>query len=258
MAFNDMGIDLQRVYSDLHITGGDLLGLGSLDYPETVHVPSTSAIKTGTVDCVLRCVDPGVEFEVTGVKVPSDVAEQPVGQIAIDGALNRLFNGIEVVEGPHPDQAGTTAWFSIENGIFRVAAEGALLVARDRSDEGIVQHTEGADLTTDFDPDAEYEDRAVAAIRIPGHPIIVQVSPETEAVRFPKEAVVAAYEAGGSFGEHTVGSKLSEMGLVANNQNPHLELTADRPEGPLSRQDQMFRAMLRALLVLTQRQSWYR
>lgn len=82
----------------------------------------------------------------------------------------------------------------------------------------------------------------------------MQVSPGSEAVRFPKVAVLAANEADGGFGQHTAGSKLAEMGLVANKQNPHTELTADRLGGPLPRQDQMARAIIRALLHLVQPQ----
>jgi hypothetical protein len=93
------------------------------------------------------------------------------------------------------------------------------------------------------------------AIRIPGQPTVVQVSPSSEAVRFPREAVLAAAQAEGGLEQNTAGSKLAEMGLVADKQNPHAELTADRPGGPLPRQDQMARVIIRGLLRLARADS---
>lgn len=250
MANETPHIDIPRLFADLQVSEADLEQATSLSIPSDVRVPSVSDIKIATVEDVLSIVNPSESFDVIGVRASSGVAEQPFGQIAIDGALNRINQGMLIREQVAAGESGATSWFSIENGLFRVARQAAIPVARGRSDEGIVQLAEDADLSPDFDPDAEYEDRAVAAIRIPGYPTLVQISPSTEAVRFPKAAVLAAYNADGGFDEHTVGSKLVEMGIVQDKQNPHLELTADRPGGPLPRQDQMARVIIRALVYL--------
>jgi len=241
-------IDIDRLFNDLQIAETDLHKIASLDIPAEIRVPSISPIKTGTVKDVLHIVRPGEYFDVFGVKSASDVAEQPLGQAAIDGALNRLHNGMQIREEVVPSES-RAAWFSIENGLFKVPQQDAPIMPGEVV-QGTVQFTEGADLSTTFDPEADYEDRAVAAVRIPGYPVVVHISPASEAVRFPKEAVLAAYNADGGFDKHTVSSKLAEMGIVQNMQNPHIELTANRPGGTLSRQDQMARVMIRVLVGL--------
>jgi|GEM_PF-1730647 len=246
-------IDVARLFADLQITEVELGQIASLSIPPDVRVTSVSPIKTNTVGDVLQIVGPNGDFDVVGVKAPSGVGELPLGQAAINGALNRLNNGVQIRQEINPDETNATAWFSIENGLFKVPRGGeSQVAAEDATDKGVVQFTEDADLSPDFDPDAEYEDRAVTVIRIPGRPTIVQVSPSSEAVRIPKVAVLAAHDADGGFGQHTVGSKLAEMGLAVDKQNPHAELTMDRPTGPLPRQDQMARVIIRALLRLTQ------
>lgn len=243
-------IDVPRLFTDLALTESVLEQIAALEIPGDVAVTSTSAIKTATVGDALRIIRLEEEFKVVGEKASSGVAEQPLGQTAVDGALNRLRNGIQNKERDSADKGDTFGWFSIENGLFRVARHGGLFEARDRSAEGVLQFTEGADLTPDYDPEADYEDRAVAAIRLPGYPTIVQISPGSEAVRFPKAAIAAAYTAPGGLNEHTAGSKLAEMGVVTDKQNPHEELTEGRPGGPLPRQDQMARVIIRALARL--------
>lgn len=242
-------INVPRLFEDLRLTEADLGNLNALQIPFDVYVPSTSQIKTSTVTDALRIVQPGRAFNVVGVKVPSGVDEQPLGQTTIDGALNRLGNVIRAREEIVPDEGDTAAWFSIENGLFRVGQQPEV-EAVDRIDEGVVQFTEGADLAARFDPNAEYEDRAVTAIRIPGYPTVLHISPASEAVRFPRDAVMAAANADGGLTENTAGSMLAEMGIVVDKQNPHTELTADRPGGPLPRQDQMARVIIRSLVRL--------
>lgn len=251
MTHNTPNIDIPRLFADLEIHDGDLADVASLPIPKTVLVTSASAIKVDTVQDVLGIVMPDTNFNVAGVKAASDVAEQPLGQIAIDGALNRLNNGIRMREADHPGDPTTVVWISIENGLFVVSSEHT---PTDEATIGTdnIQFNGGANLSTKFDLMAEYEDRAVVVIRIPGYPTVVQISPDSEAVPVPKEAVLAAYVAEGGFELHTAGSKLAEMGLVADKQNPHIELSADREGGPLPRQDQMARAIIRALLHLTQ------
>lgn len=243
-------IDVPRLLADLAITEVDLQGIAALHIPDDIGVSSTSGIKTTTVEDGLHIAQPARDFGVEGDKVASGVNEQPLGQDAIDGALNRLGNLVAKREADDPGSSATRADFSVENGLFRVSTQPGNTEPTNRDAEGVVQFTEGADLTREFDSDAEYEDRAVVAIRIPGQPVVVQVSPASEAVRFPREAVHAAAQAEGGLVENTAGSKLAEMGLVADKQNPHSELTADRPGGPLPRQDQMARVMLRGLLHL--------
>jgi len=243
-------IDIVRLFSELEITEVQREQLASLHIPTDVRVTSTSVIKIGTVENTLHIAQPSRAFRVIGIQSPSDVGEQPFGQITIDGALNRLRNGMRLREETAPGE--NAIWVSIENGLFRVPQPGTVPLTQVRGGEDILFFTEDADLATEFDPNATYEDRAVAAIRIPGFPTIVQISPGSEAVQFPKEALLAARDAPGGFSHHTAGSKLAELGIVANKQNPHLELTANRPGGPLPRQDQMARVILRALLRLAQ------
>lgn len=239
-------IDVPRLLDELQVTPEDLQLIDALQIPEAIRVPSTSAIKTETVEDVLRIVQPGKVFTVIGEKASSDTNEQPVGQQAIDGAVNRTRNGITRREEIVPGDLARSAWITIENGIFREGVKANLPAPIVPS--GVKISAEGVDLTTDFDPAAQYQDRAVTLIRIPGQPVHVGISPESEAVRFPQAAVHAAYNAEGGFAQVTAGSKLAEMGLVGNKQNPHKELTADRPGGPLPRQDQMARVIIRGLV----------
>jgi hypothetical protein len=240
-------INVPRLLADLEITEASLRDVAALDIPTEIRVPSASPIKTGTVADVLSIVQPGRNFNVIGVKVPSDVDEQPVGRTTINGALNRLRNGIMARELSAPGEVDHVAWFSIENGLFRAGGQSA---AANRETDRAVYFAEDIDLTPDFVPGDVYQDRAVTAIRLAERAVIVGISPASEAVTFPNQAVVAAYNAEGGFAQHTVGSKLVEMGLVRDKQNSHSELTADRPGGPLSRQDQMARVMIRSLIRL--------
>lgn len=226
-------IDVSRLLSELDITEKDMARVSALAIPTEVSVTSGSPIKTAVVRDSLRVMRPGEEFRVTGYKVPSGVPEQPLGQQAVDGALNRIRNS-EYLAGI----AEPTAWFSVENGLFRITHPSNL-----------------ADMSTVFDPRASYEDRAVAVILLPGHPIATQISPSNEAVLFPNAAVHAAYDAEGGFARHTAGSILLEMGMVLDGQNPHVELTLDRPGGLLTRQDQMARVVIRGLVALARSQS---
>ena len=191
--------------------------------PSNICVASESKIKTSTVAEVLSQFEPETEFTVTNRSVPSGVSEQPLGKEAIDGALNRLANILQLGDG------ATRAGFAIENGIFKVSDSGNL------------------DLSTVFDPTADYEDRAVVAIGLPGRSPFVHVSPTEDAVRFPRDAVRAAHDAPGGFAEHTVGSILYETGRVRDKQDPHTDLT----DGKLSRKVQMAHALLDALAQLS-------
>jgi len=233
-------IDLHRLFYDLELTDASLGRIAQLDIPDAVRITSTSLIKLRMPTDVLQIVVPTREFDVLGVKSPSEVPEQPLGQQAIDGCLNRLRNGILAREKRAPGEAERALWFSVENGLFRVAGRHALAGT--------------ADLSTAFDMTADYEDRAVAAVRLPGLPVVVNVSPASEAVRFPRAAVHAAYQAEGGFDRNTPGTIMARDGVVRDRQNPHIDLTQNRAGGPLSRQDQMARVLIRSLLVLAEYQ----
>lgn len=192
--------------------------------PPDIGVASESMIKISTVAEVLDQFQPETEFTITGKGVPSGVSEQPLGQEAIDGALNRLSGIVKLGDG------ATRACFAIENGLFKVSGTGDL------------------DLSTLFDPTADYEDRAVIAISLPGRLPFVHISPAEDAVRFPRDAVRAAHDAPGGFTEHTVGSILYKTGQVRDKQDPHADLT----DGKLPRKVQMARALLTALTDLSE------
>jgi hypothetical protein len=229
-----MTIDMTKLRQDLGLSG---LVFKSLELPNDVSVTSGSAIKINTVADTLHLVKPNQLFELTSLKAPSGVAEQPVGRVAIDGALNRLHGALQALDNPQ------SAVFSIENGLFRVSDDYCEPIS-DASE--FLLSSEGADLSSEFDPEAEYEDRAVSAIKIGDHPIVVHISPKSEAVPFPKKAVLAAHQRPNGFNKHTVGAELFAMGLVSDPQNPHLELT----NGTFSRQEQMMRVMIRTLKTI--------
>lgn len=251
-------IDVDRLKRDLGITEADYALIEGLNIPDTILVPSTSAIKTGTVGDALRIVCPNREFNVIGVagvsssKVDASedeiVGEQPFGRKTIRGALNRMEGAVAArgVLAPQ-ERDDDRACISIENGLFRESGHATEPQVFD--EEGVVANTEGVDLHDQFDENAEHDDRTVIAIKLPGHSPVVQISPDAEAVRFPKDAIIAARDDEGGFLKHTAGSKLKELGLVRDKQNPHKELTADRPEGPMPREDQMARAIIRDLLT---------
>jgi len=226
-------IDVQRLKTDLGINPEIIKQIAALDIPETVVVSSASPIKVNTVRDTLKILCPDRHFEVEGVKAPSGVDEQPLGQTSIRGALNRLENATR----SRGTNAGAEdfAVISIENGLFRESHG----------------YSQDVDLHEEIDPRAEYDDRAVAAIKIPGHKVVTQISPTSEAVRFPKSAIMAAVHAKGGLAENSAGSKLKEVGAVADNQNPHSELTRNRPGGPLPREDQMARVIARGIMQLT-------
>lgn len=70
-----------------------------------------SAVRDGTAEMF-----PGTALDVRGIKVPSDINEQPVGhEETIQGALNRLENMREVIGETRADLL-----VAIENGIFSV------------------------------------------------------------------------------------------------------------------------------------------
>lgn len=194
-----------------------------LSLPRDIIVTSTSEIKISTVTDTLEQYFPGSDFAIEGVKVPSGVGEQPIGQETIDGALNRLARAMEL-----GDDA-IRAYISIENGLFKIA-----------------ERPEGLNLSTTFDPSADYEDRAVVAISLPDRLTFVHMSPPEDAVPFPTEAVRVAHDAPGGFRVHTAGSALYALGRVHDKQNPHIDLT----QGRLSRQTQMGHTLLDALAQL--------
>ncbi|HEV2403663.1 MAG TPA: DUF84 family protein, partial [Candidatus Saccharimonadales bacterium] len=244
-------IDIPRLFADLRITEEDLHRVAALKIPNVAGATSTSTIKVNTIRFTADAMRPDLKCRVKSYRAASDINEQPIGQMTIDGVLNRLRNGITARTEDVQEGSDDVWWVSVEHGMFRVSKKPGPVVI-DRSSEGIMQFTEDADLTVEFDPNAEYADRAVVAVKIPGYRTIVQISPASEAVRFPHEAVLAAYNAEGGFEFNTVGSMLVKMPgfKIADKQNPHVELTANRPGGPLPREDQMARAIIRALIRL--------
>lgn len=151
MTYETPYIDITRLFTDLHVTEVELGQIASLDIPKGVCVPSLSVIKTDTIGDVLRILHPGRNFDVVGVKAPSEVAEQPLGQATIYGALNRLNNGIQIMEETNSDESSAVAWVSIENGLFRVPSENVSTTkTEDTTNEGVLQFSEDADLSTIF------------------------------------------------------------------------------------------------------------
>jgi non-canonical (house-cleaning) NTP pyrophosphatase len=219
-------IDVARLMANLALSETVLRDLASLNMPDAIGVASQSPLKVASVEAALAIVWPERSFTVHGVYAPSGVPEQPLGKQTFDGALNRLDGAQRRYSG----NARDTAWFSIENGLFRVAAH------------------ETVDMTATFDPEATYEDRAVVALQLPGSPIAVAVSPATEAVTYPSTAIQEAYAKG--FVRTTAAAVLAAQGMVTDPQNPHRKLTRNRPGGPLDRRDQMARTMLRGLIHL--------
>lgn len=232
-------INVTRLKSDLQITEDDLRLVEKLNLPDMIFVSSVSVIKTTVVADALKIIEPNRQFNVLGVKVSSGINEQPLGGETIMGALNRLNNVMKTRLG----EERKFACISIENGLFREGSESPKIDM-----QGTVAFIRGADLTTQFDPDAEYSDRAVTAIKLPNSPIVIEVSPGLESVRFPKSAILAAYSTQGGFTQNTVGSVLEKMRIVQNGQDPHKELTVNRVGGFFSRQDQMARVIIRGLL----------
>ncbi|MDO8514354.1 MAG: DUF84 family protein [bacterium] len=182
-----------------------------LQLPDSIIVTSASAIKVGTVKKVLLELFPKRNFNVVGVKAQSGINEQPVGDEAEQGARNRIQSAEGLVgteaKGPH-------AFVSVESGIF---------------DDG----------------NGGWEDKAVAAIKLPNGRVCVSVSPR--GVQFPTEAVEAARAKDGGFKENTVGSVIAEMyaarGIKIDKQDPQSALT----NGEFPREQQMMSAIKGAL-----------
>ncbi|HYD93641.1 MAG TPA: DUF84 family protein [Candidatus Paceibacterota bacterium] len=177
------------------------------ELPSSIVVTSGSAIKINTAAKALSNLFPNRTFNVSGVKVPSGVDEQPVGDMTEQGALNRLANARA---GQDEVARAETAVVSIENGIFETA-------------DG-------------------WEDRAIAVIQLPNGKPIAHIS---RGVSFPTEAVEEARRRG--FKEHTVGSVLVEQyakqGITIDKQDPHTTLT----NGQFTREAQMIEALQGAL-----------
>lgn len=189
--------------------------------PHEFIVTSASAIKVDSVRQVVANIWPASEYQVTGMAVPSDVNEQPLGQETIDGALNRLRHARECM-----GQSAYT-YVSIENGLFRIS---------DDLDP---------DLEPEYDPLSAYEDRVVIALSLPYQTVpSITISPRHEAVRFPDIAVRSTYSLPGGFTEHTVGRVLYETGAVCDMQDPHINLT----HGSMPRRLQITRSLLRAII----------
>jgi hypothetical protein len=232
-------INVPKLLMGLGLTEADLQALNDLYVPETVSVTSEGQIKTATVEHnYISWSQP----EISAWRARRSPREQMNKRLD-----NRLWNIVAKREATKPVSSDTTAVFSIENGSFRISPGGNTGLSG-RSDENVLQFIEGADLTPGFDHTAEYEDRVPVAIRIPGRPVIIQISPPSEAVHFPKEAVLAAVQADGGLEQNTAGSVLADMDIVGDKQNPHAELTVNRPEGPLFRQEQIVRAIIRGLV----------
>lgn len=233
MVHHSSDLDFDRIFSDLSIEPSTF---DSLVLPEKIGVVSTSLIKIDLVSDVLSAIKE-TDFNVNSAPAPSGVNEQPLGIETIDGAMNRDGN-IRL-----NNELSNMALFVIENGVFKVSRGNNGLIVPHR---GLDIRTHGANLSTEYEPGAEYEDRAVVIVDIPGYPKIAGISPRDEAVLIPSDAIRAAYEDAGSFGLHTAGSKLAEMGIVRNKQDPHIDLT----HGAFSRREQMARAILRTLTRL--------
>lgn len=228
--------------------GHELVGVSFIDrmsgerinlpaMPDKQVVASGSAIKIDTVTGVSDNLYPGRIFDLKYEKVVSDVPEQPFGWQTVQGALNRLNAAIAA---SHSSTDGV-AFFAIENGLFKVGDPHG---ADEHSD--ILLFGEGADLDPDFDASAEYEDRTVVALKLPGLPTLIQFSPRADAVVIPKQALLEAHAMPGGFDKNTVGLALYQAGIVKDMQNPHIELTGGR----LSRQSQIAHAIELALQKL--------
>jgi hypothetical protein len=242
-------INAPRLLSDLGLIAPVLREVAQLDFPRKVFVTSASEIKINTVVDILHILLPERIFDVKGIKAPSEVDEEPLGQKAIDGACNRLRNGMKIVGG---NKASRAAWISVENGLFRRNLH--FTDSMVRTTWGSIEvRVESADLVSAFDPSAEYQDRAVVLIKIPHLAEVIEVSPSEEAVTMPERVMVAVSKKAGGFAQNTVGAMLQETGAVKDKQNPHLELSAERIGGPLPRQDQIARAIARGMRALAQK-----
>ena len=242
--------DIERLYADIHATPSDVHSIAELDLPSKILVTSASAIKIATFEDVLAMIEPERKFDVIAIGASSGVDEQPFGVTTIRGALNRQRDALKQY-GVDTDSESLVC-LSVENGLFRSSqasdlADASLMI------DGAQVMAHGADLSPFYDPASEYEDRATAAVTIPGHPTFVELSRADEAVPFPRLAIQLAQSSEGGFTAHTAGSKLLDLGLVKDKQNPHLELTHDRPGGSLARQEQMARVLLRAFFDIQKR-----
>lgn len=228
-------INVPRLQADLEITQDVLDRVGQLSLSSTIYVASASPIKIHTVRDSLRLMRPNERFAVRGVAAASRVDEQPFGASTLEGAMNRLRDGRSDRAGDTQAAAGT--WIAIENGLFGWYGE------------------ESFDDTSYYDPyypDTHYYDRTLSVVRLSNGREFWALSTAAESVMFPDDAVVATSKKPGGFREHTVGETMAEMGIVRNKQNPYVELTADRPGGPLCREDQMARVIIRSLLAASE------
>ena len=196
--------------------------------PDDVYVASSSSIKIESVRSVLEEISPGQSLALEGLAVPSGVSEQPFGRQTVDGALNRLA---EVTRRLKSDMAVV----AIENGLFRIGDQPGIANSDPERYRDSLLFVAGADLSTKFDNNASYEDRAVVALHVPGYPLLVQLSPIEDAVEMPIEYIQAAHDAPGSFDKWTAGVIMLQRGAVQNHQDPHSELT----NGRLSRKRQI-------------------
>ncbi len=224
-------INVPRLQADLGITQDALDRVGRLSLSSTIYVASASPIKIHTVRDSLRLMRPNERFAVRGVAADSSVDEQPFGASTLKGAMNRLQDGRSDRAGDTQAAAGT--WIAIENGLFGWYGG------------------ESFDNTSYY-PDTHYYDRALSVVRLSSGRKFWALSTAAESVMFPDDAVVATSKKPGGFREHTVVETMVEMGIVRNKQNPHVELTADRRGGPLCREDQMARVIIRSLLAASE------
>lgn len=251
-------INHERMIAQLGLLPEDLEDIAKFPIPGKIVVASENELKRWSVDAVVERYGPDQPYDVSSTPAQSGVNSQPFGAEAVRGALNRIRDVYNGLQKSTPEEADTVGIIAVENGLFRIprVTKKTLTTMRFRRGSDIVLRREDADLDRTFDAKVRYQDRAVVAIKLPYLPTIVQISHSVEASDAHRSAVMAAYAAEGSFRTNTVGEMLVRKRLAANHQNPTYEMTADRPGGPMYRQEQIARTMLRALFHLSQQQPY--
>lgn len=149
-------------------------------------VSSQSQVKLDAVKNALTAL--GIEAEIIGIKVKSNVPEQPMDDETLLGARNRAANAATHARQLAPD---ADLYISIENGIYTQT-------------------------------DGRYIDKAVVlAVAKDGTEAIAY----SEGVEFPKDCVEEARRRG--FDTTTVGKVMQELGIVEKHDDPHLTLRED-------------------------------
>lgn len=190
-----------------------------IDFPDLILTPTNSEFKKNFLAGFIGAIAPGTTIKVAGIKVFSNVHEQPLGPETEEGAKNRLANAIQkAASGDTGDPALNELIKQGKRLGFVGAIENGMVEGEIDSDNNVHLYL----AKREYDQRAEHFDVAYAILQFPPDAPITVSSPREEAVRFdPRDANESAKSGFAITAGQKMQERLKESNIIIDKQNWH-------------------------------------